>query len=54
MKKTLKTLLLVALCAITTLGFCMTAVGCGSNDKTITVCASEVPHAEVLNGIVKS
>lgn len=28
------------------------AAGC-SKDDTITVCASEVPHAEVLNGVVK-
>lgn len=27
--------------------------GCGDNSKKITVCASDVPHAEVLNGVVK-
>ena len=29
---------------------------CGNNgeDKNITVCASDVPHAEILNGSVKS
>lgn len=27
--------------------------GCTNNDKVIKVCASDVPHAEVLNGIVK-
>mgnify|MGYP002515804596 CR=1 FL=1 len=54
MKKTLRKLLLVALCAITALGVCFAAVGCKADDKTISVCASSTPHAEVLNGVVKS
>ena len=33
--------------------FLLTLAGCGKNNNTITVCASEVPHAEVLNGVVK-
>ena len=33
--------------------FLLGLVSCGKNEKTITVCASEVPHAEVLNGAVK-
>lgn len=28
-------------------------VGCGNSSNVINVCASDVPHAEVLNGIVK-
>lgn len=31
----------------------LTLASCGKNDKVISVCASEVPHAEVLNGVVK-
>lgn len=54
MKNTLKKLLLVALCALTALCVCFTAVGCKNDDKTITVCASATPHAEILNDIVKS
>ena len=33
--------------------FLLGLVSCGKNEKTIAVCASEVPHAEVLNGAVK-
>ena len=33
--------------------FLLGLVSCGKNENTITVCASEVPHAEVLNGAVK-
>lgn len=54
MKKTLGKLLLVALCALTALGVCVTATACKNDNKTITVCASSTPHAEVLNGVVKS
>lgn len=28
-------------------------VGCGNDSTVISVCASDVPHAEVLNGVVK-
>lgn len=47
MKKTL--LLLSSICLLGSL------VGCGNKDtsKTITVCASEIPHAEILENAVK-
>lgn len=35
---------IVAVCSVS---------ACGNDDKTIRVCASDVPHAEVLNGVVK-
>lgn len=47
MKKIL-TVLLVALLLTTTCFF----TACGSNDKTITVCASELPHADILENCV--
>lgn len=49
MKKVIIALLLVAV--ICTAAFAFTAC---DDSKTIRVCASDVPHAEVLNGIVKS
>lgn len=33
--------------------FLFTFTGCGGNDKVIRVCASELPHADVLNNKVK-
>lgn len=43
-------LVLCALVALFTVGLC----SCTKDDsKTITVCASEIPHAEILNGKVK-
>ncbi len=53
MKKLTKLLVSLALCAVTALSFGSFAA-CGNDAKTIKVCASDVPHAEVLNGIVKS
>lgn len=50
MKKLFKILLSVALCAVAA----CSSVACGNGDKTIKVCASDAPHAEVLNGVVKS
>lgn len=51
MKKIITALLAATLCFTAVI-----ASGCSSknNEKTINVCASDVPHAEVLNGIVKS
>ena len=54
MKKLLNLLCVAAflLVAVFTVGF---AGGCSKGSaKEISVCASDVPHAEVLNGIVKS
>lgn len=48
MKKIISILLVVLTICLSISVF----VGC-SNDKVIKVCASDVPHAEVLNGIVK-
>ena len=55
MKKLTKLLVSLALCAVTALSFGSFAA-CGNNDsaKEINVCASDVPHAEVLNNVVKS
>ena len=30
-----------------------TLASCGNSKEVISVCASDVPHAEILNGIVK-
>ena len=52
MKRTLKKLLAVALCAL--IGLSGGAfVACGGDGNEIKVCASEIPHAEILNGKVK-
>ncbi len=54
MKKLLNLLCMAAflLVAVFTVGF---AGGCSKGSaKEISVCASDVPHAEILNGIVKS
>lgn len=48
MKKLFTALLIVTLTLTSSLFF-----GCGSGGNVISVCASDVPHAEVLNGIVK-
>ena len=52
LKKILTAVLSFALCAVSFVGL---AAGCASknDDKTISVCASAVPHAEVLEGVVK-
>lgn len=40
------------------LGASLTLTGCNSssstNTKTISVCASDIPHAQILNGVVKN
>lgn len=51
MKKFFKVLLSLALSLVSVFAV-VGAAGC-SKDDTITVCASDVPHAEVLNGVVK-
>ena len=51
MKKLFKVLLSLALSLVSVFAV-VGAAGC-SKDDTITVCASDVPHAEVLNGVVK-
>ena len=54
MKKILTLICTLALCAATVFTACF-AGGCANNSaKEISVCASDLPHAEVLNGIVKS
>ncbi len=53
-KKILKSICTVFIMAATVLTVCF-AGGCSNNSaKEISVCASDVPHAEVLNGVVKS
>ncbi len=54
--KKLLTLLFVTTFLLVTVFTVSFAGGCsdGSSAKEISVCASDVPHAEVLNGIVKS
>ena len=51
MKKFIKLILTAVLSASLLLSYGILS-GCG-NSKTIRVCASDVPHAEVLNGCVK-
>lgn len=46
--KKLLVLALVAILVISSLCF----VACGDSDSTITVCASELPHADILNNVV--
>lgn len=54
MKKLLTLICTVTLSVATVFTACF-AGGCANNSaKEINVCASDVPHAEVLNGIVKS
>lgn len=48
MKKLITLLLALTLCLTA-----FSAVACGNDDKKISVCASDVPHAQVLNGVVK-
>ena len=47
--KIIKSLAVAALTIATTL----TLTGCGNNSNVITVCASELPHADVLENCVK-
>lgn len=49
-KKFLTAVFSFTLCAVFALGL---ATGCSNDEKTISVCASDVPHAEVLEGVVK-
>lgn len=48
MKKIFTVLLIATLILTSSLFF-----GCGNSSNVISVCASDVPHAEVLNGVVK-
>lgn len=43
-----KSIIIILLCLL-----CLTSTGCFSKDKTIRVCASELPHADVLNNCVR-
>lgn len=43
-----KNVIIILLCL-----FGLTSTGCFSQDKTIRVCASELPHADVLNNCVR-
>lgn len=43
-----KIVIIILLCL-----FSLTSTGCFSQDKTIRVCASELPHADVLNNCVR-
>lgn len=52
MKKIFKRLVTTVLSACL-IASCGLFSGCGQKDKTINVCASDVPHAEVLNECVK-
>ena len=52
MKKFFNVLLSLALSLVSVFAVAGAATGC-SKDDTISVCASDVPHAEVLNGVVK-
>ncbi len=49
MKKTLKNLFIFILLFVTAISF----TGCKKNEKIIRVCASELPHADILNNVVK-
>lgn len=51
MKKTIKKIIALVLCAVTVFSVGSLAA-CGNDKNVIKVCASEVPHAEVLEGIV--
>ena len=42
---------LIKLFSLLGLLFCFTS--CGSSENTITICASELPHAKILNEVVK-
>ena len=54
MKKITKTILILTLVAVVALTVgALSACNKKDNAKTITVCASDVPHAEILNGVVK-
>lgn len=52
MKKLIKATLVIVLAVILTV-MCGAFVGCGNSEKTIRVCASDIPHAQVLNECVK-
>ena len=51
MNKFTKIITALALCFVT--AFSVGSLAACGDSKTIKVCASEVPHAEVLNGVVK-
>ena len=52
MKKLIKSAVVLILVAILILT-CSVFAGCGDSAKTIRVCASDIPHAQVLNECVK-
>ena len=54
MKKLFKSLCAVAACLISVFTACFAGGCAGGSSKVISVCASDTPHAEVLNGVVKS
>lgn len=54
MKKMFKSLCAVAACLISVFTACFAGGCAGGSSKVISVCASDTPHAEVLNGVVKS
>ncbi len=51
MKKTIKKIIALALCLVTAFSVGSLAA-CGNDKNLIKVCASDVPHAEVLEGVV--
>ena len=53
MKKIARIIIVLTIVATLVLSAGLLSACNKNNDKTITVCASDVPHAEVLNGIVK-
>ena len=52
MKKIIKSLI-TAILSVCLLLSCGIFTSCGNSEKTIKVCASQIPHAEVLNECVK-
>ena len=52
MRKFVKAII-TAVLSLSIFASCGILTGCGKNSKTIRVCASDVPHAEVLNECVK-
>ncbi len=52
MKKLVKLAVAIILALVVTLT-CGVFAGCGNSEKTIRVCASDIPHAQVLNECVK-
>lgn len=50
----MKKLVTIAIVTLLLCSLALSCVACTDNSKVIRVCASDVPHAEVLNGIVKT